>query len=73
MQPYLVQHGQIDLGHVQADELWVKLVGRKVGMALALAVPSRLWLGGVVSPHRDGALITTLVRMVAAGATSFGG
>ena len=62
----LVQQGALDLGHVQADELWVKVVGGKVWMALALAVPSRLWLGGVVSPHRDGALIARLVGLVRA-------
>jgi hypothetical protein len=44
----IVQQGQVDLGHVQADELWVKLVGKRVWMAMALAVPSRLWLGGVI-------------------------
>src|SRR3712207_7462754 len=48
--------------HVQADELGVKLVGQRVWMALALAVPSRLWLGGAISPHRDLVLITGLVR-----------
>ena len=70
---HLVQQGTLDLGHVQADEVWVKVVGGKVWMALALAVPSRLWLGGVVSAHRDGALITALVRMVRACATGVGG
>ncbi len=69
----LVQQGQLDLGHVQADELWVKKVGGKVWMALALAVPTRLWLGGVVSPRRDGALIAALVRQVRACATGLGG
>src|SRR5438045_1334434 len=64
VQTHLVQQGQLDLQHVQADELWVKVVGGKVWMALALAVPTRLWLGGVVSPHRDRALITALVRQV---------
>ena len=44
----LVQRGRVDLGHVQADELWVKLVAKRVWMAMALAVPSRLWLGGVI-------------------------
>ena len=39
---YLVQQGQVDVQHVQADALWVKLVGRRVWMAMALAVPSRL-------------------------------
>ncbi len=68
----LVQAGQVDLQHVQADELWVKLVGRKVWLAMALAVPSRLWLGGVISPRRDRALIETLVRGVCACATSVG-
>jgi transposase-like protein len=63
---HLVQQERVDLQHVQADELWVKLVGRRVWMALALAVPSRLWLGGVISPHRDMPLITTLVQMVRA-------
>src|SRR5690242_6189850 len=63
---HLVQHGHLDLGHVQADEIWVKCVGRKVWMALALAVPTRLWLGGEVSPTRDKALITRLIQRVRA-------
>jgi hypothetical protein len=41
----LVSQGGVELGHVQADELWVKLVGRGVWIAMALAVPSRLGLG----------------------------
>jgi hypothetical protein len=49
---HLVEQGQVDLRHVQADELWVKPVGGKVWMALALAVPSRLWLGVAISRHR---------------------
>ena len=69
---HLVQRGQVDLGQVQADELWAKVVGGKVWMALALAVPSRLWLGGVISAQRDGVLSTALIRMVATGAASFG-
>jgi len=39
-------------------------------MALALAVPSRLWLGGVVSSHRDLHLITALVQKVRSCAVS---
>jgi transposase-like protein len=61
---HLVQQGHVDLPHVQADELWVKLVGRRVWMAMAMAVPSRLWLGGVISPQRDLPLITSLVQLV---------
>ncbi len=67
---HLVEQGQVDLQHVQADELWVKQVGGKVWMALALAVPSRLWLGGVISRHRDLPLITRLVERVLACAAT---
>src|SRR5215211_1777640 len=63
---HLVEQGQLDLQHVQADELWVKQVGAKVWMALALAVPTRLWLGGVISGQRDLPLITRLVQRVRA-------
>jgi transposase-like protein len=62
----LVEQGQVDIQHVQADELWVKQVGGKVWMALALAVPTRLWLGGVISRQRDLPLITRLVKRVRA-------
>jgi transposase-like protein len=65
-----VQAGQLDLGHVPADELWVKLVGRNVWMALALAVPTRLWLGGEVSPRRDLPFITRLITRVRACAAA---
>lgn len=61
---HLVQKGQVDLQHVQADEMWIKMVGKKVWMALAMAVPFRLWLGGVISPKRDLGLITRLVQTV---------
>jgi transposase-like protein len=67
---HVVQQRDVDLQHVQADELWVKMVGRRVWMAMAMAVPSRLWLGGVISPPRDLALITTLVQMVRSCARS---
>src|SRR5512135_977173 len=60
----VVLQRQVELGHVQADELYAKVVGRRLWMAMAMAVPSRLWLGGVVSPRRDLILITAVVRMV---------
>lgn len=69
---HLVQQGQVDLRHVQADELWVKLVGRRAWMALALAVPSRLWLGGAISERRDLTLIMRLVTLVRACARDLG-
>lgn len=69
---HLVQQGQVDLRHVQADEIWAKMVGRRVWMAMAMAVPSRLWLGGVISAHRDRELITKLVKIVRSCAASLG-
>jgi transposase-like protein len=65
-----VLNGQVELGHVQADELSVKAVARRLWMAMAMAVPSRLWLGGVISPRRDLTLIMAVVRMVRAAARS---
>jgi hypothetical protein len=55
---------------VQADELYVKAVARRLWMAMAMAVPSRLWLGGVISPRRDLTLILAVVRMVRRAARS---
>jgi len=66
----VVQTGQMDLGQVQADEICVKVCRGRVWQAMALAVPSRLWLGGALSPTRDGALLTALLRQVAACAAS---
>ncbi len=62
----------VELGCVQADELWVKMVGRRVWMAMGMAVPTRLWLGGSVSEHRDRRLVGSLARMVRAAALSPG-
>ena len=67
---HLVQQGQVDLQHVQADELWVKLVGQRLWLALAVCVPSRLWLGGVLGANRDDRLLTRLVAHVRAAAQS---
>jgi transposase-like protein len=53
-----------DLGQVQADEIRVKRQGGIVWLALALAVPSRLWLGGVASAQRDGDLALALAALV---------
>jgi transposase-like protein len=53
-----------DLQHVQADEICGKTVGGRCWLAMALAVPYRLWLGGAVSPVRDLRLIQRLVDLV---------
>ena len=62
----LVARQGLDLQHVQADELRVKIVGSVVWLASALMVPTRLWLGGVVSAARDKALIVSLMQQVRA-------
>jgi transposase-like protein len=54
----------LELQHVQADELYAKRQGGRSWMAMAMAVPSRLWLGGVVRPVRNRDLIQKLVDMV---------
>ncbi len=60
----LVERGQLDLVHVQADELRVK--GRKliVWMGLAMMVSTRLWLAGTVSLTRDKRLADALMQQV---------
>ena len=55
-----------DLGAVQADEIRVRQQGRVVWLAMAMVVTTRLWLGGVASPRRDGALIARLCALVKA-------
>jgi hypothetical protein len=54
------------LGQVQADELRVKAQGQILWLAMALAVPARLWLGAVVSAERNRALIVALAQRVRA-------
>jgi transposase-like protein len=53
-----------DLGQVQADEIRVKMQGLIVWMAMAIQVQTRLWLGGVVSQHRDRHLMRALMQRV---------
>jgi len=59
-----LQSRKLDLAHVQADELYAKRQGGRSWVAMAMAVPCRLWLGGVVSPVRNMDLIQKLVDMV---------
>jgi len=55
-----------DLGHVQADEIRAKVQKGVLWMAMALMVPARLWLGGVISGSRDTTLIRQLVTIIRA-------
>jgi transposase-like protein len=63
---HLVAGSQLDLGQVQADEIKVKTQGAVIWMAMAMMVSTRLWLGGVISPRRDKALIRSLADKVRA-------
>ena len=63
---HLVESHQYDLQQVQADEIKVKIQGGSIWMAMAMMVSTRLWLGGVISPHRDKALIQSLADKVRA-------
>ena len=63
-----VQRGRLDLGQVQMDEIRHKIQGAILWIAMAIAVPTRLWLGAVVSTRRDKALIVQLVEKVKAAA-----
>ena len=62
----LVEQGKLDLVQGPPDEIRVK--GRKLiaWMGLALMVPTRLWLAGVVSPTRDRRLSDRLMGQVRA-------
>jgi transposase-like protein len=62
----IVERSQQDLQQVQADEIKVRTLMGSYWMALAMAVPTRLWLGGVVSRKRDLDLIQSLVDKVRA-------
>jgi IS1 family transposase len=59
-----VEQEQLDLMHVQADEIRVK--GHKIiaWMGLAMMVSTRLWIAGVVQPTRDRRLADQLLEQV---------
>lgn len=63
---HMVESSQQDLEQVQADEIKVKAQKGTYWMALAMAVSTRLWLGGVVSRKRDLVLIQALADKVRA-------
>jgi transposase-like protein len=61
-----VGQSELDLKQVQGDELKVKLQGQMMWLAMAMMVSTRLWLGGVISPHRDKVLIQALADQIRA-------
>ena len=68
VQEAIVCQGQVELGQVQGDELYVKTQHGTVWMATAMSVFSRLFLWGAVAPARDTTLITQVVQQVRAAA-----
>ena len=60
----MVEQGQLDLMHVQADEFRVKGRGMIVRVGLAMVISTHLWLAGVVSPTRGSNLADHLMRQV---------
>jgi IS1 family transposase len=62
----IVQQEQLDLIHVQADEIRVKGRQMVAWMGLAMMVSTRLWVAGVVSRTRDTSLADRLLQQVRA-------
>lgn len=70
LQEQLVCQGQVQLHQVQADELCVKVQGKKVWVATAIEVFSRLFLWGEVGLKRDKGLVERLLHKVRSAAAS---
>ena len=71
VQDEVVCNGEVELGQVQADELCVNVQGsKKVWVATAMSVFSRLFLWGEVSTKRDKSLIERVMVQVRAAAGS---
>ena len=68
VQEALICQGQVELGQVQGDELYVKTQHGTVWMATAMSVFSRLFLWGAVAPAHDTTLIMQVVQQVRAAA-----
>jgi transposase-like protein len=68
VQETVVCQGQIDVGQVQADQLYTKTQAGPVWIATAMTVFSRLWLWGAIGWQRDEALIAPVIEQVRAAA-----
>jgi len=53
VQEHLVCSGRLDLGQVQADEMYVRAQGCRLWMATAMSVFARLLVWGAVAVQRD--------------------
>ena len=61
---HVIGSSQVDLQQVQADEIKGKAFGQILWMAMAIMVPTRLWLGGAISPKRNLELIQALADQI---------
>jgi transposase-like protein len=68
VQEQVVCQGQIELGQVQADELYAKTQAGPIWVATAMSVFSRLWLWGTIGWQRDAALVEPVIEQVRAAA-----
>jgi hypothetical protein len=65
---HLVGQGAVDVGQVQADELYTKTQAGSLWIATAMTVFSRLWLWGAIGWERDAALVAPVIAHVRAAA-----
>ena len=68
LQSDVVCQAKLELGQVQADELYAKTQAGPVWIAPAMTVFSRLWLWGAISWDRDQRLVEQVVVQVRAAA-----
>ncbi|MBC8506284.1 MAG: IS1 family transposase [Chloroflexi bacterium] len=61
---HVIGGSQLDLQQVQADEIKGKGQGFSCWIAMAMMVPTRLWLGGAISPKRNLELIQALANQI---------
>lgn len=59
-----IERGLLDLIHVQADEIWLKIRGAVLWVGLAIMAPTRLWIAVEVSKKRDSDLTDNLMQQV---------
>jgi hypothetical protein len=59
-----IEQGKLDPKQAQADEMRIKARGMILWMAMAMVVPTRLWVAGAVSKTRDSNLIDYLMLQV---------
>jgi transposase-like protein len=59
-----IEQGNLDPKQAQVDEIRVKARGMVIWMGLAIMVPTRLWVAGLVSTTRDRNFTDTLLQRV---------